>query len=358
MADALSRLAELDDDELDALIEIAEARASGAITRRGLLKAAGGIGAAGLVGGAVSGSAAADASTSDSDGNIGRPSDRIDVFADGVDATSVSTNEAEIKSIPGWAVFATHPDFATVQDAHDAITTSSGIATQSLQVGAGIGEVTETVDISKTGLKVNFGGGTYPHIVGSGDHTIDIQAQDTTIEGGWVDQTGTGSWDAVHVDGTETVIRDLDIDDAPRYGLNVLGGRCETSIQVAGDGGATACARTAGGKGRHGWILRPGAGHGGDGAIVDGDINILDIYADNIGGDGVVVNGTGNVIRQVSFGSGGDGLVIDGTGNVILGRIDGQITLTSNSSDNVVVGWSGQSPTDNGTGNDTSVVVS
>jgi len=37
------------------------------------------------------GSASADASTSDSDGNVGRPSDRYDGFFDGVDANSVST---------------------------------------------------------------------------------------------------------------------------------------------------------------------------------------------------------------------------------------------------------------------------
>lgn len=35
---------------------------------------------------------AADASTSDGDGDVGQPGNRVDVFADGVDATSVSTN--------------------------------------------------------------------------------------------------------------------------------------------------------------------------------------------------------------------------------------------------------------------------
>jgi len=97
MATGLDRLAALDDDELDALIEIAQARASGALSRRDLLKAGGTLGALGLVGGSAVGSSAADASTSDSDSNAGRPSDRVDVFADGVDANSVSTGNLDIE---------------------------------------------------------------------------------------------------------------------------------------------------------------------------------------------------------------------------------------------------------------------
>jgi len=116
MATGLDRLAELDDDELDALIEIAQARASGALSRRGLLKAGGTLGALGLVGGSAVGSSAADASTSDSDSNAGRPSDRVDVFADGVDATSVSTNEGQV----------TNETFVRLTRSSDTASTSAG----------------------------------------------------------------------------------------------------------------------------------------------------------------------------------------------------------------------------------------
>lgn len=49
--------------------------------------------AAGLVGAGLMGQASADASTTDPDGDVGTPSNRLDVFADGVDSNSVDTEE-------------------------------------------------------------------------------------------------------------------------------------------------------------------------------------------------------------------------------------------------------------------------
>lgn len=71
------------------LKRITESVKRGDISRRDLMK----LGIGGAVGGALVGSASADASTSDSDGDIGTPNDRIDVFADGVDSNSIITGQ-------------------------------------------------------------------------------------------------------------------------------------------------------------------------------------------------------------------------------------------------------------------------
>jgi hypothetical protein len=59
-------------------------------SRRDVLKIAAALGIGSIAGGGAAselvGSAAAQADTSDSDGNVGLPGDRVDVFADGVDA--------------------------------------------------------------------------------------------------------------------------------------------------------------------------------------------------------------------------------------------------------------------------------
>jgi hypothetical protein len=73
------------------------------IPRRDILKGAGLLAAGSLAGGISAQQAIerfvqeaeAQASTSDSDGNVGTPSDRVDVFADGVDATSASIEDIE-----------------------------------------------------------------------------------------------------------------------------------------------------------------------------------------------------------------------------------------------------------------------
>lgn len=78
------------------------------LPRRDLLKGAAllGTGAAIGTGGAfaATGQVAADASTTDTDGDIGTPTDRVDAFLDGADANSIDTDEAAIKSQFGGTV--------------------------------------------------------------------------------------------------------------------------------------------------------------------------------------------------------------------------------------------------------------
>lgn len=64
------------------------------VSRRELLQAGGALSVGGLLGGgsgyALTQEAEAQAATDDSDGNVGTPNDRVDVFADGVDSNVVS----------------------------------------------------------------------------------------------------------------------------------------------------------------------------------------------------------------------------------------------------------------------------
>lgn len=90
----------LSEDEQQALAELAQARVESSITTRDFLKAAGVIGTGAVLGGGAielaTQDAAADASTTDDDGDVGQPGDRVDVYADGVDANSVDTDDASI----------------------------------------------------------------------------------------------------------------------------------------------------------------------------------------------------------------------------------------------------------------------
>lgn len=72
---------------------------------KGMATAAG----AGMLGFSA-GNASAQASTSDSDGNVGDPNDRVDVFSDGVDANLVNTEKATIAtgSVENRSVFRGH----------------------------------------------------------------------------------------------------------------------------------------------------------------------------------------------------------------------------------------------------------
>jgi len=79
-----------------AIAEYAQEKADDTLTttRRDFAKAGGALGLGALLGGggmaASTQSASADASTTDSDGDVGGPSNRVDGFFDGVDATSVN----------------------------------------------------------------------------------------------------------------------------------------------------------------------------------------------------------------------------------------------------------------------------
>lgn len=90
---------DLTDEDIQFIRELREKHEDGKVNRRqalGMLGAAGVGAAGGFLG---TGSAAADPSTSDSDGNVGLPSDRVDVFADGIDSNSVSTEKVAFTGI-------------------------------------------------------------------------------------------------------------------------------------------------------------------------------------------------------------------------------------------------------------------
>lgn len=99
MSDNNPNTAELEqrlDEQRQEIEALRQAVQGGGPTRRGLMQGAGALGVGALLGGGASHAidpVAADASTSDSDGDVGTPSNRLDVFADGVDTTSIDADE-------------------------------------------------------------------------------------------------------------------------------------------------------------------------------------------------------------------------------------------------------------------------
>lgn len=90
-------LADLSHEEKRALAELARASAEGRIDRRDLLKAGGVLGLGALLGGGASTAidpASAAASDSDTDGDVGEPTDRVDVFGDGASLNELSHEAA------------------------------------------------------------------------------------------------------------------------------------------------------------------------------------------------------------------------------------------------------------------------
>jgi len=92
-----SQLVDLvENGEIDAISE-----ATG-LSRRQILQVGAALGVGSVAGGLSASELVrkvrADASTSDGDGNVGLPGDRVDVFAEGVDANSVNTGEERIGS--------------------------------------------------------------------------------------------------------------------------------------------------------------------------------------------------------------------------------------------------------------------
>lgn len=94
--------AKLTDGDVQALQEMAERWRDSKIGRRSVLASIFGVtaGAAGA-GGFLSGSASAQADTTDSVGDVGQPADRVDVFADGVDANQLGSSSNRITDIYG-----------------------------------------------------------------------------------------------------------------------------------------------------------------------------------------------------------------------------------------------------------------
>lgn len=92
-------MAELSEADVQFVKDLRQAKEEGRISRRDALKVAGALGLGGVVGGAggasMFGTAAGGASTSDSDGNVGLPGDRVDVYADGVDGISAGLENVQ-----------------------------------------------------------------------------------------------------------------------------------------------------------------------------------------------------------------------------------------------------------------------
>lgn len=81
------------------------------LTRRQALTAIAAIASGATLGVAIQeavGVAEAGASTSDGDGDVGTPSNPVDVFADGVDATSVTTDEVNVANLGPRAYLSTN----------------------------------------------------------------------------------------------------------------------------------------------------------------------------------------------------------------------------------------------------------
>lgn len=93
MADPLDDLSQ---EEKEILADYAKKTNEGHISRRGALGALAGLGIGGAAGALGTQTARAGASTSDSDGNVGLPSDRVDVYGDGVDTNSLSAAQTNI----------------------------------------------------------------------------------------------------------------------------------------------------------------------------------------------------------------------------------------------------------------------
>lgn len=90
--DRLQKLASLSDEQFDRLLQLPQ---QGTISRRQLI---GILAGAGLGWGAIQ-NVLAQASTSDSDGDIGTPSNRVDIFADGIDANSIAQSDLTVSSL-------------------------------------------------------------------------------------------------------------------------------------------------------------------------------------------------------------------------------------------------------------------
>jgi hypothetical protein len=273
-------------------------------------------------------------------------------------------------------------NYNTLQDAANDVETDSNIAKEHLVIPPSLGLIDETVDLDVIGMLTVLPGGTYPHIEGDGDHTVKITSQDQTLHGGWIDQVGTGSYDAVHVASPEVQIEEVDIDFSPRYGLYIDASRCQsddvqvkncdviavlvdtnaqrnthnnliiqnansTGLECRGDYNtfSNVVVKAPGDNGvnikgqycRFSGIVR---GAGINGIFVSGahskiDANIEDptnigllidsgtdaVVADVVttgGSDGVVIQGDGNFVKAAVSSVSNDGVVIEGNKNVVI----------------------------------------
>jgi hypothetical protein len=126
------------------------------LTRRQIL----GIGATLAGSGALGGFAAteainpaqAQADTGDSDGNVGLPTDRVDVFADGIDSNSLNTDEGTVngKDLPGIPATSNDPGLSlgTWRQASTSRAAIVMVSAQAVTDGSTTGEVDVEIDES------------------------------------------------------------------------------------------------------------------------------------------------------------------------------------------------------------------
>ena len=138
--------------------------------RRDVLKVLAMLGGGAAVGGftlsELTGAVRAAADTSDEDGNVGLPGDRVDVFAEGIDSNSVSTAVVDITTAGGFSRDAIDPAETTV-NADGRVTVSGNSYHTIFDVASGQSILTGVVSGPLiTPLRVTFDGGTI-HRLGS-----------------------------------------------------------------------------------------------------------------------------------------------------------------------------------------------
>lgn len=184
-------------DRIDQLESQLDGGESPSASRRQVMQGAGVLGLGALLGGgattAATGTAAAAASDSDSDGDIGSASNRVDVFADGVDALSLSIESLSLGSDPLQAARSGYVvpvgDGLGLQDAVDPSATSTPVADAVAKFSNNYGTVLVPQGTITEGSTLNL----------KDTHTIrGVVPGNSTIH---FTQTGTSA-DGIVVDGT------------------------------------------------------------------------------------------------------------------------------------------------------------
>jgi len=214
-----SQLVDLvENGEIDAISE-----ATG-LSRRQILQVGAALGVGSVAGGLSASELVrkvrADASTSDGDGNVGLPGDRVDVFAEGVDANSVNTDIAY--TISQTVFVRTDGD-----DTNDGLSTSEPKAT--------IQAAVDDAPIPGSGglVEIDVGSGTFS----SGVQIAENVAADGVVINGSTDGSGNpdavidlggASGSCITTDGKTVFVNDMVLKNAGYTNVRVgHGGKCE-----------------------------------------------------------------------------------------------------------------------------------
>lgn len=194
------------------------------VSRRELLGGAGALGLGAAMGGsgamAATGKASADASTSDSDGNVGLPSDPVDVFAEGIDSNSVSTDRIATRSRPSSAIVYNGGDGNFYADGDDLI-----------DFGPDLGVVTNSAltaiqaDGSVTWhASIGFTGDLSTKVVVPGSKTLRGESIQHGRGGGFVSKaSGASLSELIRLDGDDAALENINIEGAKGDGTGTDG---------------------------------------------------------------------------------------------------------------------------------------